>query len=116
MAVLRIIMPWANIPSTTALATVDAAGGQRDGLLAGGNVLMPSFTPATHRAQYQIYDNKNRVDMCAARLAIEAAGRSHSLGPREPAAHRVLPYPTRTTAHEREYFIPESGRVRTRRI
>lgn len=116
MAVLRIIMPWANIPATTALATVDAAGGQRDGLLAGGNVLMPSFTPANRRAQYRIYDNKNRVDMCAARLAIEAAGRSHSLGPCEPAAHRALPCPTRATAREREYFIPESGRARTRRI
>ena len=45
MAVLRIALPWANIPATTALATVDAVAGQKEGLLAGGNVLMPGFTP-----------------------------------------------------------------------
>ena len=79
MAVMRIVMPWANIPATTALATVDALGGQRNGLLAGGNVLMPSFTPPAYGKQYRIYDNKNRVDMLGARKAIEGAGRTHSL-------------------------------------
>ena len=79
MAVMRIVMPWANIPATTALATVDALGGQRNGLLAGGNVLMPSFTPSAYGKQYRIYDNKNRVDMLGARKAIEGAGRTHSL-------------------------------------
>ena len=84
MAVMRIAMPWANIPATTALATVDAIGGQRNGLLAGGNVLMPSFTPPAYGMQYCIYDNKNRVDMLGVRKAIESAGRSHSLADREP--------------------------------
>lgn len=88
MAVMRIIMPWANIPATTALATVDALGGQRNGLLAGGNVLMPSFTPPAYGKQYRIYDNKNRVDMLGARKAIEGAGRSHSLaGWQSPSVH-----------------------------
>ncbi|WP_291440793.1 [FeFe] hydrogenase H-cluster radical SAM maturase HydE [Desulfovibrio sp.] len=79
MAVLRIALPWANIPATTALATIDAAGGQRDGLLAGANVLMPGFTPPDVREGYCIYDNKNRVDIAAARQAIEGAGRRHAL-------------------------------------
>ncbi|ATD81588.1 MULTISPECIES: [FeFe] hydrogenase H-cluster radical SAM maturase HydE [Desulfovibrio] len=79
MAVLRIALPWANIPATTALATVDAASGQRDGLLAGANVLMPGFTPSDVREDYCIYDNKNRVDLAAARQAIEGAGRRHAL-------------------------------------
>lgn len=86
MAVMRIAMPWANIPATTALATVDAVGGQRNGLLAGGNVLMPSFTPPAYGKQYNIYDNKNRVDILGARKAIEGAGRSHTLAEREPPA------------------------------
>ena len=79
MAVLRLALPWANIPATTALATVDAVSGQREGLLAGGNVLMPGFTPPEYREQYCIYDNKNRVDMESARTAIEGAGRTHAL-------------------------------------
>lgn len=77
LATLRIMMPRANLPATTALATVDAQSGQRDGLLAGANVLMPCFTPAQYRSQYVIYDNKNRVDVTAARLAISQAGRSN---------------------------------------
>lgn len=79
MAVLRIALPDANLPATTALATLDPVAGQRDGLKAGGNVLMPSFTPDTRRAQYRIYDNKTRVGIPEACDAIEAAGRSHSL-------------------------------------
>lgn len=79
MAVLRIALPWANIPATTALATVDAVAGQKEGLLAGGNVLMPGFTPPGHREHYRIYDNKNRVDTAAVRMAVEAAGRTHTL-------------------------------------
>ncbi len=91
MAVMRIVMPWANIPATTALATVDAQGGQRNGLLAGGNVLMPSFTPSAYGSQYCIYDNKNRVDMLGARKAIEGAGRSHTLARwQEPVAQDVV--------------------------
>lgn len=79
MAVLRIVLPHANLPATTALATLDPAGGQRDGLLAGGNVLMPSFTPAERRGDYRLYDGKHRVDMAEARRAIEEAGRTHTL-------------------------------------
>lgn len=79
LATLRIVLPHANLPATTALATLDPVAGQRDGLLAGANVLMPGFTPAERRAQYRIYDNKHRVGMEEARAAIEAAGRTHTL-------------------------------------
>ena len=92
MAVMRITMPWVNMPATTALATVDSLGGQRNGLLAGGNVLMPSFTPPAYGKQYCIYDNKNRVEMLDARKVIEAAGRSHSLADwQPPAAQEPMP-------------------------
>ena len=79
MAVLRIALPWSNLPATTALASLDPVSGQREGLLAGGNVLMPGFTPAAHREDYCIYDNKHRVSTDEARQVIESAGRTHSL-------------------------------------
>lgn len=79
LSVLRLALPWANLPATTALATADPAAGQRDGLRAGANVLMPSFTPPRAAADYVIYDAKNRVGVRDAARAIEAAGRSHGL-------------------------------------
>ena len=39
MAVLRLALPWANLPATTALASLRPEDGQRQGLAAGGNVL-----------------------------------------------------------------------------
>lgn len=85
MAVLRLASPKLNIPATTALASLDPARGQRDGLEAGANVLMPSFTPRTHQEVYRIYDGKARVDMSAVRRAIEAAGFDHALPPENAA-------------------------------
>ncbi len=79
MAVLRIVLPWANLPATTALATLDPIEGQIRGLRMGGNVLMPSFTPSERRSQYRIYDNKHRVDMDEVRTVIQRAGRTHAL-------------------------------------
>ena len=84
MAVLRLAAPRLNIPATTALASLDPAQGQRDGLEAGGNVLMPSFTPRLRQEAYRIYDGKARVDMEAVRCAIEKAGLEHALP--DPAA------------------------------
>lgn len=79
MAVLRLVLPWVNMPSTTALATIDAMHGQKNGLLAGANVLMPVFTPAMYRKEYRIYDHKNQVNLSCACRAIEAAERTHNL-------------------------------------
>lgn len=81
LAVLRLALPWANLPATTALATVDPSKGQKDGLLAGANVLMPGFTPLKYQSSYCLYDHKNRVSMECARRTIEEAGRTHQLKP-----------------------------------
>ena len=78
MAALRIVLPWANLPATTALATLDPLQGQAEGLRMGGNVLMPSFTPQKRREQYVIYDNKHRVAMTEVRTVIAMAGRTHT--------------------------------------
>lgn len=79
LAVLRLCLPRANLPATTALATLDPQAGQTSGLLAGANVLMPAFTPPAAARNYAIYDSKNRVSVRDAAAAIEAAGRVHSL-------------------------------------
>lgn len=57
ISILRLMFPSANIPSTTALATLDSDGHLK-GLLAGANVVMPNITPPERRKDYSIYDNK----------------------------------------------------------
>ena len=57
-ALARLLLPRANIPSTTALSTLDPAQGRLRGLSSGANVFMPNLTPAAYRADYQIYPDK----------------------------------------------------------
>ena len=57
LAVLRILFPYALLPSTTALGTIDPEG-RTLGLKAGANVIMPNLSPAEVRDQYAIYENK----------------------------------------------------------
>jgi biotin synthase len=58
MALARWACPRANIPSTTALATLNPLSGQMLGLQRGANVVMPNLTPLKYRRQYEIYPNK----------------------------------------------------------
>jgi biotin synthase len=51
-------LPHANIPSTTALSTLDPIHGRTAGLSSGANVFMPNLTPAAYRDGYQIYPDK----------------------------------------------------------
>lgn len=57
-ALARLLLPNANIPSTTALSTLDPRHGRLRGLNAGANVFMPNLTPAAYRDGYQIYPDK----------------------------------------------------------
>lgn len=57
ISLLRLMLPSANIPSTTALATLSSDGRER-GLLAGANVVMPNVTPRRFRADYALYAGK----------------------------------------------------------
>ncbi|WP_319471744.1 [FeFe] hydrogenase H-cluster radical SAM maturase HydE [uncultured Pseudodesulfovibrio sp.] len=95
-ALLRILNPHANIPSTSALG----AGSPKERQLAltrGCNVLMPSMTPEEHRRDYNIYPGKNAViptsghSLDIARDMIRSLGLtpSSSKGPskRSPHAH-----------------------------
>ena len=56
-AILRLALPQALIPSTTAMATLSPDGRLR-GILAGANVVMPNLSPADNRSKYALYDNK----------------------------------------------------------
>jgi len=58
VALSRIVCPEANIPSTTAQATLNLAEGRELGLSRGANVVMPNLTPAAYRADYEIYPAK----------------------------------------------------------
>ena len=78
LSVLRLALPEADLPATTALASL-APGGQTEGLRAGANVLMPSFTPEERRADYRIYDYKAPVSMADAARAIAEAGRTSGI-------------------------------------
>jgi len=57
LAVVRLMFPYALIPSTTALGTIDPLGREL-GLRAGANVVMPNLSPASVREKYELYDNK----------------------------------------------------------
>ena len=59
VALTRLVCPEANIPSTTALATVNKESGRQLGLERGGNVIMPNVTPPKYREMYRIYPGKS---------------------------------------------------------
>ena len=64
-SILRLMLPQAWIPATTALATL-RPDGRTAGILAGANVVMPNFTPVERRDSYALYDGKSRPDAEAA--------------------------------------------------
>lgn len=57
VSLVRLALPHAMIPSTTALATA-STDGQLQGILHGANVIMPDITPQSERSKYMIYDGK----------------------------------------------------------
>ena len=57
LGLLRLMIPKALIPSTTALGTIDP-NGRELGILAGANVVMPNLSPRNVREKYMLYDNK----------------------------------------------------------
>ena len=57
IGILRLMLPNALIPSTTALGTIHPKGREM-GILAGSNVVMPNLSPIGVRRKYTLYDNK----------------------------------------------------------
>ncbi len=60
-ALTRIVSRNAHIPATTAIGSLRGRDERPRALGVGGNVLMPNFTPAPYRQQYEIYPNKRCV-------------------------------------------------------
>ena len=57
IGLLRLTLPYALLPSTTALGTIHPLGREK-GILAGANVVMPNLSPRSVRKKYLLYDNK----------------------------------------------------------
>lgn len=85
IALARLACPQANIPATTALATVNSGAGYELGLARGANVVMPNLTPLHYRALYEIYPDKASLAVNASveRLMerIRSVGRTIGTGP-----------------------------------
>lgn len=69
VSVLRLMFPYALIPSTTALGTIDK-NGRELGLKAGANVVMPNLSPVRVRKLYDLYENK----ICTGEEAAQCRG------------------------------------------
>jgi len=84
VALTRLLCPEANLPSTTALSTLDPATGRELGLLRGANIVMPNVTPPEYRVLYEIYPGKASIHETA-QVSIErrirAIGRHVGTGP-----------------------------------
>lgn len=57
LSIVRLLLPAAMLPATTALGTA-AGDGRKRGILAGANVLMPNLSPKEARDRYRLYNNK----------------------------------------------------------
>lgn len=69
ISILRLVFPYALIPATTALGTINPKGREL-GLMAGANVLMPNLSPKDVRKKYELYENK----ICTGEEAAECRG------------------------------------------
>ena len=57
LSLLRLMLPGALLPATTALGSIHPEGREL-GVLAGANVIMPNLSPPDVRNKYLLYDNK----------------------------------------------------------
>jgi biotin synthase len=80
VALTRLVCPKANIPSTSALATLNKAQGRELGLCRGANIVMPNLSPQKYRALYEIYPAKACIDETAAECRSCMRGRIQSIG------------------------------------
>ncbi|NPV70220.1 MAG: [FeFe] hydrogenase H-cluster radical SAM maturase HydE [Firmicutes bacterium] len=84
IAIMRLYLPWANIPATTALGTLGPLY-RAEALRCGANVIMPNITPQRYRPDYEIYPGKagsteepresfNRLNRLVAGIGLTMAG------------------------------------------
>jgi len=80
VALTRLQCPRANIPSTTALATINRDQGRELGLARGANIVMPNVTPPEYRCKYEIYPAKACLFETAEQCHGCLTARIHSIG------------------------------------
>ncbi len=80
VALARLLVPDANLPATTALATLDKDQGRELGLMSGGNVIMPNLTPPKYRVLYELYPDKACVNETAEECDVCLRGRIARIG------------------------------------
>ena len=79
LSLLRLMLPGALLPATTALGTIETDGRER-GILAGANVVMPNLSPARVRAKYELYDNKLHTGSEAAESKLRLQKQMEAIG------------------------------------
>ncbi len=99
-ALLRLLLPLANIPATTAAGTLDPMGREKM-IEAGANVLMPNITPVEHKKDYLLYPNK----ICIGETGFECLG---CLSSRVALSGKVLDFGRGNSLGRA--FIPETRR------
>ncbi|NLW83908.1 MAG: [FeFe] hydrogenase H-cluster radical SAM maturase HydE [Phycisphaerae bacterium] len=80
IALTRLVCPQANIPSTTALATINRESGRELGLMRGANIVMPNMTPVAYRTRYEIYPGKACINETAQACQGCLKGRISAIG------------------------------------
>ena len=86
IALTRLLCPRANIPSTTALATLNRRNGRELGLVRGANIVMPNLTPPKYRIHYEIYPNKACIQESAGIVTVAWKSASRASAARGAAA------------------------------
>ena len=79
LGLIRLLLPKALLPATTALGTI-APDGRERGILAGANVVMPNLSPAQVRKKYLLYDNKICTGSEAAESLKDLESRMRAIG------------------------------------
>lgn len=79
IACTRLLLEDVNIASTTALQALSDTG-REQGLLAGGNVIMPNVTDTAYRRSYQLYADKPALDENSAQSSAALTAKILSVG------------------------------------
>lgn len=86
IALMRLCCPEANIPATTALATLDPDRGYELALGRGANVIMPNMASMEYRKRYEIYPKQDFLSRTGStvqniKTRIRSIGRTVGTGP-----------------------------------
>ena len=79
LALVRLMLPRALLPATTALGTI-APDGRELGILSGANVVMPNLSPLSVRKKYMLYDGKISTGDEAAECVEQLRKRMETIG------------------------------------